>query len=158
MGPSRGWNDIAYNWLVCKHGYVFEGRGFGVRSAATGDDNSHTYAICFLGDDTANRDDVTVPGRVAMVDIARHLQDRSRKRFSYKGHRDFMSTSCPGLEIYGYVHSKRFSELVNSPVAQWFPAWAKWRLTDGKPETRPRAAPRRIPVWAWARLKSLRDR
>ena len=26
---SRGWSDIAYNAIVCPHGYVFEGRGPG---------------------------------------------------------------------------------------------------------------------------------
>ena len=33
---GNGWADIAYNALVCQHGYVYEGRGLGVRSAANG--------------------------------------------------------------------------------------------------------------------------
>lgn len=33
---GNGWADIAYNWLACQHGYVFVGRGNGVRSAAQG--------------------------------------------------------------------------------------------------------------------------
>ncbi len=48
---TQGWSDIAYNLVVCAHGYVFEGRGFGKRSAANGDSasNSASYAICFMG-------------------------------------------------------------------------------------------------------------
>lgn len=33
MGPSRGWSDIAYSFVVCKHGTIFEGRGWGVVGA-----------------------------------------------------------------------------------------------------------------------------
>src|SRR6266496_2949555 len=28
----KGWSDIAYNFLACPHGYVFEGRGLNRRS------------------------------------------------------------------------------------------------------------------------------
>ncbi|MEV0972045.1 hypothetical protein [Microtetraspora glauca] len=33
---TNGWNDIAYNLLVCPHRYVFEGRGAPILSAANG--------------------------------------------------------------------------------------------------------------------------
>jgi hypothetical protein len=48
---GRGWSDIAYNALVCPHGYVYEGRGPGVRSAANGTDagNDADVAVCYLG-------------------------------------------------------------------------------------------------------------
>jgi len=46
---TRKWNDVAYSFLVCKHGYVFEGRGWRHRTAATGDANGYTLACCFLG-------------------------------------------------------------------------------------------------------------
>ena len=50
---TRGWAGIAYNLLVCPHGYVFEGRGAGVRSAANGTSNiggnDQWYAVCYLG-------------------------------------------------------------------------------------------------------------
>src|SRR5215204_6288730 len=73
---TRGWNDIAYNYLTCKHGYIFEGRGIENKSAATGADNGHTIAVCFLGDDTLNRDDVTPAGRAALVEITRWIRQR----------------------------------------------------------------------------------
>lgn len=110
---TQGWCDIAYNFVVCKHGYVFEGRGFRY-SGATGNDNSHTIAVCFLGDDTANRDDLTDDGRQALVDVTRHIQKQLGKRLSYKGHRSFMGTACPGNEIYNYITSAAFAAKVNS--------------------------------------------
>jgi N-acetylmuramoyl-L-alanine amidase len=104
---TNGWNDIAYNFLVCKHGYVFVGRGWNVRSAATGDANSHTIACCFLGDDTRNRDDLKDAGRHALLDVAKDaFATEGVKRFS--GHRDHTSTQCPGDEIYRYIHSADF--------------------------------------------------
>jgi hypothetical protein len=106
---TQGWQDIAYSFLVCKHGYVFVGRGWNVRTAATGNANSHTLACCFLGDDTANRDDLTDAGRTALLDIAKAaFATEGIKKFS--GHRDHMSTKCPGDEIYRYVTSADFNK------------------------------------------------
>jgi hypothetical protein len=109
---SRGWNDIAYNYLVCKHGYIYEGRGIENKSAATGVHNGHTLAVCFLGDDTLDRDDVTIAGRQALVEISRWIRQRRPAISKYAGHRDFMSTSCPGNELYTYIHSKVFAAQV----------------------------------------------
>jgi len=48
---TRGWADLAYSAIGCPHGYVFEGRGPGHRTAANGTDdgNQRFYAVCFLG-------------------------------------------------------------------------------------------------------------
>ncbi len=153
---SRGWDDIAYNELVCRHGYVFEGRGFGVRSAATGVDNSHTYAICFLGDDKKNRKDITAKALQALIDITRSYGRGAGKKFKYRGHKDFMQTSCPGAELYSIIHSFGFAARVNANGPHWFWKWAKWRLTDGKKSNRPFEVPAKIPGWAWNKLRLLR--
>lgn len=43
------------------------------------------------------------------------------------------------------------------PIPAWFWEWAKWKL-QGSPEgKRPASAPKLIPLWAWARLKALKD-
>jgi len=162
----NGWNDIAYNFLVCKHGYVFEGRGYWNRSAATGLANGHTVAVCFLGDDTANRDDVTDEGRQALVDVTKEIQRRWRKRLAYKGHRDFMSTSCPGNELYAYVHSSRFAarisgERLPGPVpkpAEFF-LWADWRRGGAQgPRPVPLAWVVRNANWCWRALAEFNRR
>ena len=54
---DRGWNDVAYNFLVGDTGQIYEGRGFGNRSAAQGGNsrqeinfnNKHYVAVCWLG-------------------------------------------------------------------------------------------------------------
>lgn len=102
---GHGWNDIAYNWLVCKHGYIFRGRGWGVRSAATGPANGYTVACCFLGDDTANRDDVTSSGREAILEVRRFVVAHAPNYQDVKGHRDFMQTTCPGDQLYQWLQA-----------------------------------------------------
>lgn len=102
---GRGWSDIAYSFLCCLHGSVFEGRGWGVRTAANGTDdgNDRYLAICFLGNDTAGRDDVTEAGREAI----RWVVDEGRARHDVgpgvKPHSAFKATSCPGDELRGWI-------------------------------------------------------
>lgn len=103
--PTKPWSDIAYNWLVCKHGYIFRGRGWGVRSAATGRANDFTVAVCFLGDDTVNRDDVTDAGRAAIREVHRFVKVQAPHLEGVRGHRDFMRTGCPGDQLYAFAHS-----------------------------------------------------
>jgi hypothetical protein len=97
---SRGWADIAYNWLFCKHGYIFRGRGWPIMSAATSGANQFTVAACFLGDDTLGRDDVTLAGRQALSEIWRFVILNGPSVQGGRGHRDFSATRCPGDELY----------------------------------------------------------
>jgi hypothetical protein len=132
---GRGWNDIAYSFLVCKHGYVFEGRGYGVYTAATGADNSHSLAVCFLGDDKVNRDDLTPAGRKALVDITQAIIKWARHPLAYKGHRDAMNTRCPGDEIYRYITGPAFAHEVRVSsddlrARSDFYSWAAWYLGE----------------------------
>lgn len=97
---GRGWSDIAYNAVACPHGYVFEGRGRGRRSAANGDaeSNSASYAICFMG---GEGDAFTDGARDAINDAAEWLVADPARRWGV--HRDWVSTACPGDEITAWV-------------------------------------------------------
>jgi hypothetical protein len=99
----RGWDDVAYNWVACKHGYVFQGRGWRTKSAATRLANGYTVAVCFLGDDTAGRDDVTDAGRDAIRNVLLFTKRNARRLEGIRGHRDFIRTSCPGDELYAFL-------------------------------------------------------
>lgn len=101
---NRGWSDIAYSYLVCKHGVVFEGRGVGIRTAANGTNsgNDAFHAVCFLGDDTANRDDVTDPGRRALRDAVT-LCNGWADRKEVRPHSFFKPTGCPGDELRSWI-------------------------------------------------------
>jgi hypothetical protein len=41
--------DLAYNWLICKHGFAFEGRGWNFQNGANTPVNSSTLSICWEG-------------------------------------------------------------------------------------------------------------
>jgi hypothetical protein len=87
--------------LVCRHGYVFVGRGFGNRSAANGtkDANDRFFAVCFLGDDSAGRADVTSEARRALRQLIAEYRRRYPAARQVRPHSDFVATECPGDEL-----------------------------------------------------------
>ena len=102
---SNGWLDIAYNHVFCRHGFVFEGRGFGVRSAANGTTaaNDRYFAVCFLGDDTRRRNDVTREARVMLARLVMEYRRRYPRARQVRPHSAFTPTSCPGDELRGVL-------------------------------------------------------
>jgi hypothetical protein len=164
---SRGWSDIGYSWLTCQHGGVFEGRGWNVYPAATLNHNFHTQAVCFLGGDKEGRDDVTVAGREALAHVVREFH-RVTGPGKVVGHRDRVSTSCPGDELHAWVLAEGWRVAAPKtkpwplPVPGWFWLWAKWRRAFFNypsaaewRDARPAGVPPRIPDWAWVRLAAM---
>lgn len=96
---TNGWADIAYSAVVCPHGYVFEGRGPGHRTAANGtnDGNQRFYAVCFMG---GEGDTFTDEAKDGINDAIEWLGGGE-----ITGHRDHTETACPGDEIYAWVQS-----------------------------------------------------
>ena len=137
------------SYLVCKHGYVFRGRGPRARTAANGttDGNYGYLAICFLGDDTKGRDDVTDKGRRALVDARKHLLNVHPHARETVGHRDLISTACPGDELYAYIKSPSFRQaLRKKPPTDWKPGDPIWENLPG---------PRPKPNWFWDALEEI---
>jgi hypothetical protein len=102
---ENGWLDVAYNHVLCRHGYVYVGRGFGVRSAANGTNraNDRYYAVCFLGDDTPARADVTAEAYAALDELLRSYDRRIPRSIRVRPHSDFVATECPGDELRSYI-------------------------------------------------------
>ena len=121
---SKGWSDIAYSFLVCQHGYVFEGRGINRRTAANGTDagNSRSHAVCaIIGDGDGTTNDLLHGLRDAIDHIA------SRRGGSRLwSHRDWKATACPG-----------------SPLTEWVRAGARRPSTTSTTPTEAPPAPRR---------------
>lgn len=117
---TRGWADIAYNAVVCPHGYVFEGRGPGVTSAANGNatTNGAWYAVCYLG---GVGDPFTDEGKQGMVEAVRWLR-REGAGPKVNGHRDHKATECPGDAIYAWLKSANFDEPILPPMPPPTPA------------------------------------
>ncbi|HEY9352388.1 MAG TPA: endonuclease/exonuclease/phosphatase family protein [Nocardioides sp.] len=105
---NRGWADLAYNAVVCPHGYVFEGRGVNTQSAANGnsDDNDDWYALCYLG---GEGDPFTDAAKIAFIEAVQWLRSDGNAGSRVNGHRDHKSTECPGGTIYRWLQSANFS-------------------------------------------------
>lgn len=105
---NRGWADLAYNAVVCPHGYVFEGRGVNTQSAANGnsDDNDDWYAVCYLG---GEGDPFTDAAKIAFIEAVQWLRSDGNAGSRVNGHRDHKSTECPGGTIYRWLQSANFT-------------------------------------------------
>lgn len=99
---TRRWADIAYNAIVCPHGYVFEGRGAAVKSAANGSSgaNDTHYAVCYLG---GVGDGFTDEGKAGFLAAFDWLAREGGAGPERNGHKDHKATQCPGPDIYRWV-------------------------------------------------------
>lgn len=98
---TRRWAGIAYNYLICHHGYVFEGRGWGRRSAAQGTNagNQNYLAIMFLmGGSQSMTAEMRTAGRLLVL----HLRSRGAGG-QVRPHSFFTSTSCPGGSVRSWI-------------------------------------------------------
>jgi len=104
---TQGWSDIAYNLAVCEHGYIFEGRGKGKGSGANGtSDANHNYpSVCALVGENDPQSAVLDNG---IADAVAKLRGWGVGT-SMRGHRDFVSTACPGNAIYNKMKDGRYS-------------------------------------------------
>lgn len=114
---TRKWSDIAYSFLVCPHGTIFEGRGWGVRTAANGTNygNANYHAACYLG---GAGDTFTDPAKAAYV----WLRGEHRKRFGTDGlrtHRSLKPTECPGDVIAAWVATDPTGNIDSAPNKEW---------------------------------------
>jgi hypothetical protein len=100
---TRGWNDIAYNWLVCGHGVIYEGRGWLHRSAAQGTEegNRAYHAVCALAGANSVHD-FTPEQKHGLYEVIVEGQALGYGH-EVRPHSSFHPTSCPGDAIRGWV-------------------------------------------------------
>lgn len=125
--PTKGWPDVAYNFLVDRYGSVWEGRTGSLRApvkaSATGGSQGFAMLACYLGDHEAVPP--TPAARAAMISLLAYLADtydvdtrpgatasftsRGSNRWpagrrvttpTISGHRDMSLTTCPGRYVY----------------------------------------------------------
>lgn len=102
---GNGWADIGYNYVVCPHGAVFEGRGIHVLPAANGAGlNTEHYAVLAL---VGNSGLVkpTIAMKNGLRDAIEYCRDKGDAGDEIKGHRDGYATECPGDLLYTWVKS-----------------------------------------------------
>jgi hypothetical protein len=118
---SRNWCDIGYNFLVDRYGTVYEGRAGGirqpVRGAHSGDYNVNSTGISLMGEFS----NVMPPkamrrALIKLITWRMGVAYHGGKGFAYlngkrfnriSGHRDAMSTSCPGQRVYDWLPQLR---------------------------------------------------
>ena len=97
---TRGWNAIAYNWLVDERGVIYEGRGPGIVSGATKHYNFKTESICYTGYGGTKLPEVAL---ISITEVIENVQSRYGGRLWLKGHQDLAATTCPGSELYAWL-------------------------------------------------------
>ena len=97
---TRKWDGIAYNWLVDPAGGVFEGRGGGVRGAATKGWNARSESVCYTGWGYAPVPTVALTAIQMVID---NVQFRYGGSLWVRGHRDVSSSTCPGDWLYEWL-------------------------------------------------------
>jgi hypothetical protein len=99
MSSARGWLDIGYSFAVCPHGYVFEGRGWQRSQAAQPGGNTTWTSCTFMSgpDEAPTEKQIT-----AFKELRAWLRGKGLGS-AVRGHRDFISTSCPGGKLYTLV-------------------------------------------------------
>ena len=101
---GRGWADIAYNFVVCPHGTIFEGRGLNVRNGANGTNkgNMTSHAIMWL---SGERNPFTESEKRGFKECSRYIDEKTAAPAECIGHRDHKATACPGNERYNWIHA-----------------------------------------------------
>ena len=99
---AKGWDGIAYNWLVDETGTIFEGRGWEARGAATKGWNAKSISVCFTG-----HGDAEPRGQVleSFQTLIREAQTRFSGTLWVTTHRQKSATTCPGEWFGQWVES-----------------------------------------------------
>ncbi|MEU8680799.1 peptidoglycan-binding protein [Streptomyces sp. NPDC048611] len=101
---QEDYSDIAYNAMVCPHGYVYEGRGAHRKTGANGNQtlNVGHYSVCaMVGDSGLTKPtDAQLNG---LRDAIEWLRRSGGAGSEIKGHRDGYATACPGGPLYAWV-------------------------------------------------------
>jgi hypothetical protein len=99
---GNGWNDFGYNFLIWDR-FIMEGRGFGWTGAHAPGANSISLGVAFILD---GRNRIPTPTEYqAFHDLADAADTYGylQKKFELTGHRDWVSTSCPGDLCYAHL-------------------------------------------------------
>lgn len=116
---TRGWGDIGYNYIIDQQGNIYEGRygGDGVVGAHAGRANIGSIGIAVLGNYEENEVPEPVISSLSALMKAKaskyNLDTMGASMFrgemlpNVLGHRDVMSTTCPGSKLYELLSTIR---------------------------------------------------
>lgn len=107
MGPSRGWADVGYSFMSCPHDYILEGRGIDRQQAAQPGGNASHYSVTLA---TGPDEDIPEAQINSVRRLRKWLIEDHHNHPRVLGHRDFVSTSCPGDKAYTLVRNGTFAQ------------------------------------------------
>ena len=108
---SRNYRDIEYNFLVCSHGYIFQGRGLhdmgGANGVTPGDYANLEYvSVSFMSDGKLS----VTP---AVADALRQVRGYVTTAFPHATevwpHQHFVATACPSQPVLDWLATNPFS-------------------------------------------------
>lgn len=116
-GPSLGWADIGYNWLVDRNGVIYQGRAFNfdgnrdVIGAHFSGQNGRTMGICLIGNFNSTQPTAAAVNQLRTmlawkanekgIDVRARQMHTTLNIFTISGHRDGRNpTDCPGHQFY----------------------------------------------------------
>lgn len=101
---GNGWNDIGYNFIVCRHGDIYEGRGLHAVGAHAGEShiggNSHWYGVQAM---IGTGDTITPELLLGLDRAVKYCRSNGDAGSRVNGHRNHHSTDCPGDKLYAWV-------------------------------------------------------
>lgn len=128
---QNGWSGFGYNEYIRKDGSVFIGRGDNVGAQAQGY-NEVSYGICCEG----NYDIETVMPKAQFDTLVERLIFHSArfKSVQIKGHRDLMSTACPGKYFpwESMMAEVNFGKIIKNPYFVSSPSFWKFRCVANR--------------------------
>jgi hypothetical protein len=121
---KENYSDIAYNYLVCQHGYVFEGRGKRKRTGANGNQDLNRAHYAVMGLLGSKGDTTPTPEMIEGIKDAIALLRSAGAGREIKGHRDGHATACPGEPLYALVRAGKLEPGVITPAPKPKPVYA----------------------------------
>lgn len=120
---GRGWGDIGYNYIIDTKGNIYEGRagGEGVIGGHAGKSNVGSIGISVMGNyENADISQAALTSLMRLIGEKAKIHGinpdsssifRGKSTPNVIGHKDVMSTSCPGEKIYEKLMTiRQFSE------------------------------------------------
>lgn len=140
LGVPSGGADIGYNHAVCPHGFIYELRGFGVKTGANGsaDGNQRHAAIVYMA---GRGDPLTESGKLGLNFLISEWRAKGAGT-EVSPHRRWTGSECPGAELLSWLAAGRPVEAPSTEeplLDPRFPIWFDWYL-NGRPEGKARPA------------------
>ena len=99
---ERGWSDIGYNYLICPHGRIIEGRGRDAIGAHCTGWNTIGIGVQFM---MGQGDSLNLAMRDAFVRLRSRLNLAAGKNLTLMVHSQGQRTECPGPLVRSYIAS-----------------------------------------------------